>query len=75
MGSKKSDLLIASDRMMYKTMTGFPAYENAMLHKSAGINVDTAEALRNRILAATAVQKAQESKAIGNKLVEGERRL
>lgn len=60
------------ERVLHKKMKGTPSLETAMPHKSAGIDVDTAAPFHNRILAATAVKKAEKSQAAATELVEDE---
>lgn len=58
-------------RVWPKTMAGSLLYVTAMPHKSAGKDMDSATSLHNRMLAAIAVQNAQESENAGTVLVQG----
>lgn len=62
------------DCVMHKTMTGSPSCEFAKSPESAGIDVDSATAFHSTVLAATAVQNAQESQAVGMELVKDEKK-
>lgn len=55
-------------QMEQKRMTDAPSYDRAVHDKPTGIDVNTATAFHNKILAAIAVYNAQESRTTGTEL-------
>lgn len=58
--------------IMKETMTEFSSYEIQLPQKYAGVNVNTAAAFHDRVLAEIDVLKAQESLATGIEIVDDE---
>lgn len=64
-------VLSDSESVKHKALTEFSSYETPLSHNSARIDTSATAAFQDRVLAAASIQKAQESRATGNEMVEG----
>lgn len=61
------------ERMMHKAMTWSQSYKDAKQHESDGIDIETAAAFHNKMLAVTVIQNALKIQALSTDLVENEK--